>query len=78
MPVIDQILWLLKDGKWHDLKEITEKVSLPKFKAEIAVSFLSEYDFIQLSETARIVRLKPSMLEFIDEIQRIEKEALHH
>ena len=78
MSVIDRILWLLKDGKWHDLKEITEKVSLPRFKAEIAVSFLSEYDFIQFGETARIVRLRPSMLEFFDEIQRIEKEALHH
>ena len=79
MSVIDRILWLLKDGKWHDLKEITEKVSLPRFKAEIAVSFLSEYDFIQFNGNAKRVRLQPSMLDFIDEIQRIEKEeTLRH
>ena len=79
MTAIDEILWLLKDGEWHDLKEITEKTSLPKFKAEIAVSFLGKYDFILFNETARKVRLQPSMLDFIDEIQRIEKEeALSH
>lgn len=79
MSAIDQILWLLKDGEWHDLKEITEKISIPIFKAELAISFLSEYDFIQFNKTARKVRLQPSMREFIDEIQRIEKEeALTH
>jgi hypothetical protein len=79
MSAIDEILWLLKDGEWHDLKEITEKVSLPKFKAEIAISFLGEYDFIQLNENVKSVRLQRSILEFIEEIQRIEKEeALSH
>jgi len=78
MSAIDEILWLLKDGEWHDLKEITEKVALPKFKAEIVFSFLGEYDFIQLNENVRRVKLQPSILEFIEEIQRLEKEGLSH
>lgn len=78
MSAIDEILWLLKDGEWHDLKEITKKVALPKFKAEIAVNFLGEYDFIQLNENVKRVKLQPSMLEFIEEIQRLEKEELSH
>jgi len=79
MSAIDEILWLLKDGEWHDLKEITEKVALPKFKVEIVVSFLGEYDFIQLNENFRRVKLQPSILEFIEEIQCLEKEeALSH
>ncbi len=79
MSAIDEILWLLKDGEWHDLKEITEKVALPKFKVEIVVSFLGEYDFIQLNENFRRVKLQPSILEFIEEIQHLEKEeALSH
>ena len=78
MSAIDEILWLLKDGEWHDLKEITEKVALPKFKAEIVVSFLGEYDFIQLNENVRRVKLQHSILEFIEEIQRLEKEDLSH
>jgi len=73
MSAIDEILCLLKDGEWHDLKEITEKVALPKFKAEMAVSFLGEYDFIQLNENIGRVKLQPSILKFIEEIQRLEK-----
>jgi hypothetical protein len=74
MSVIDEILWLLRDGEWHDLEEIKEFVSLPKFKVEIAVNFLGEYDFIQVNEKAGKVRLQPSILEFIKNIQRIERE----
>ena len=73
MSAIDEILCLLKDGEWHDLKEITKEVALPKFKAEMAVSFLGEYDFIQLNENIRRVKLQPSILKFIEEIQRLEK-----
>jgi len=78
MSAIDEILWLLKDGKWHDLKEITEKVALPESKAEIAINFLGEYNFIQLNENVKRVKLQPSMLKFIEEIQRLEKEELSH
>jgi len=78
MSAIDEILWLLKDGEWHDLKEITKKVALPKYKAEMAVSFLGEYDFIQLNENIRRVKLQPLILKFIEEIQRLEKEDLSH
>ena len=78
MSAIDEILWLLKDGGWHDLKEITKKVALSKLKAEIAVNFLGEYDFIQLNKNVKRVKLQPSMLEFIEEIQRLEKEGLSH
>ncbi len=78
MSAIDEILCLLKDGEWHDLKEITKKVALPKSKAEMAVSFLGEYDFIQLNENIRRVKLQPLILKFIEEIQRLEKEGLSH
>jgi DNA-binding IclR family transcriptional regulator len=74
MSAIDEILWLLKDGEWHNVKEITEKVALPKFKAEMVVSFLGEYDFIQLNENTKRIKIQPSMLEFIEEIQRLEQE----
>ena len=79
MSNIDEILWLLKDGEWHDLKEIAEKVALPQDKVEMVASFLAEYDFIQLKENNKQAKLKPTILEFFKEIQRIEKEdALQH
>jgi DNA-binding IclR family transcriptional regulator len=74
MSAIDEILLLLKDGEWHDLKEITEKIALPKVKAEMVVSFLSEYDFIQLNENHKKIKLKPPTHDFFEKIQRIEKE----
>jgi hypothetical protein len=74
MSVIDKILWLLRDGEWDTLKEITENIALSKFKAKIAINFLGEYDFIQLNEKAEEIRLQPSMLKFLRNIQHIEKE----
>ncbi|PVX25690.1 MAG: hypothetical protein CW691_03750 [Candidatus Bathyarchaeum sp.] len=74
MSTIDEALSLLKDGKWHTLKEITEKLALSKPKAEKVVSFLNEYDFIKLNEDTKEVRIQPTILEFIKEIQRLEKE----
>jgi len=79
LSAIDEILWLLKDGKWHNLREIIEKSSLLKSKVEMAVSFLREYDFIQMNENERKAKLCPLVFKFIDEIQRVEKEeALSH
>jgi hypothetical protein len=74
MSAIDEVLLLLKDGEWHDLKEITEKVALPKFKTEKVVNFLSEYDFIQLNENIRKMKIKPPIHDFFEKIQRIENE----
>ena len=79
LSAIDEILWLLKDGKWHDLKNITEKCSSPESKVKIVINFLWEYDFIQMNENGRKAKLRPLMLKFIDEIQHVEKEeALSH
>lgn len=72
--MIDEILWLLKDGKWHNSEEILEKCSSPKSKVEMGVSFLREYDFIQVDESGRKAKLRPLMRNFIDEIQRVERE----
>jgi len=68
--VIDEILILLKDGNWHDLGEIARKSSSNEFRVEMIISFLSKYDFMELDRKGRKARLRPLMLEFINEIQR--------
>ena len=73
MPTIDDVIMLLKDGEWHDIQEVTEHVALPKSKAEMVISFLGEYDFIQQKENNKKIRLQTSMLEFIKGIQRLEE-----
>ena len=74
LSAIDEILCLLKDGDWHDLEEIIEKCSLTKIRAKIAVAFLREFDFIQVEGNEPKARIHPLMLNFIEEIQRVEKE----
>jgi hypothetical protein len=74
MAALDKIIWLLKDGRWLNLKEVTEKIELPKIKTELALSFLTEYNFIQLNEKTKKIRLVPSTRKFIQEIQLLEKE----
>jgi len=74
LSAIDEILWLLKDGKWHDLKNITEKCSSPESKVKMAISFLWKYNFILVNENGRKAKLRPLMLNFINEIKHLEKE----
>jgi DNA-binding IclR family transcriptional regulator len=75
MSALDNILWLLKDGKWHDVQEITNTVALPKAKAELVINFLEEYNFIQLDQDVKKIKLQTSMLEFIEGIQRLEEKG---
>jgi len=56
---IDAVLGLLKDGKWHDLKEITKKFASQEFRVEMIVSFLSDYGFIEYNRKDRKVKLSP-------------------
>ena len=74
LSAIDEIIWLLKEGKWQNLREIIENCSSPKSEVKMAVSFLGEYDFIQVDKKGGKVRLRPLMLKFIDGIQRVERE----
>jgi len=72
--VTDEILQLLRDGEWHDLRDIGKKCSKPEYKVEITISFLSEYGFIEVNKKGRKTRLRPLMLEFFDEIQPFEEK----
>jgi len=71
MSVIDDILVLLKDGKWHELNQIAEKLAISPAKAELAASFLAEYSFVKLKENTTKVKLDSPMLKFINELQRL-------
>ena len=73
MTAIDDVLWLLKDGNWHNIEEITKNIALTKPKTEMVISFLEEYDFIQLNEQTTKIKIQPSKLEFIEGIRRLEE-----
>ena len=75
MSKIDEILILLKNNKWHDLKEIKEKVEVSIDQLEHIVGFLLEYGFIQLGLNNKKVKLKPQLFKFLTEIQQLEQET---
>lgn len=77
MPQIDEILYVLKNGKWHDLKEISEKTQLNEFKVELLTCFLAAYDFIELDKKEHKTRLTPPLFDFLKKVRDIEeKEGL--
>jgi len=76
VPQIDEILEVLKDGKWHDLSEIVGKLRLHEFEFRTIMSFLAEYNFIDLDMQHQKLKLTYSVLNFLQKIQRIERETL--
>lgn len=75
MWLVNEMLVLLKDGKWHNLEEIARNLRSNEIKTQIVVRFLSSYDFIEFDEKRHQVKLRPLILEFVDEIQHISEEG---
>ena len=76
MSAIDKVLFLLKDGNWHNLKEIKKKVSLSEANIEKITIFLKEYEFVKLNEETKDLKIQPTISKFIEEIELLEKETL--
>jgi len=74
LPKVEDILMLLKNGKWHDLKEIGEKTQLNNLKVKSVTKFLSQYNFIKLNEGEQKIKLDPSMKKFLKKIRQLEGE----
>jgi len=70
---IDEILELLKNGQWHELKEIADKTNLQGFRAELISNFLAEYDFLEFDKKEKKIRLTPQLQLFLRNIENIEK-----
>ena len=75
MPTFDKILELLKDGKWHNLKEINREAGLEEDKLEEIIGFFAEYKFIQLDKKHRRAKLMSSVLEFLTKTQQITEKV---
>lgn len=74
---MDDILKLLEDGKWHDMREVKDNSMLQDLKVEMVMNFLSEYDFVEIDKKRQKVKLTPSLLKFVRKIKIIkEKEAV--
>jgi hypothetical protein len=74
LPRVDDILKLLENGEWHDLKEIEKKIQLPNLDTASVTDFLAQYDFIKLDEERKKAKLDSSTQVFLKKIRRLEDE----
>ena len=75
MLSLDKILLILKDGNWHSIQSISESINVPQDKMTHIIGFLTEFDFIQLDNTQKKVKLQPPLFKFINELARLEQET---
>jgi len=85
---IDQILETLIDGENHTLNELSAHPSLRKLSITnltMILNFLAEYKFLELDEVVRgdpptpikLIKLPESVLNFLQNIQAVEKTEQH-
>lgn len=74
MPTLEDILKFLEDGKWHDLKEIGEKIELQDLEVKSLAKFLALYNFVKLDKEGEKAKLGPPVHDFLKKIRQIERE----
>jgi hypothetical protein len=67
-PQIDSVIELLKDGKWHTIKEISQKTKLHEFKIEILTQFLADYSFLELKKKEKRAKLTTIFTNFLKKL----------
>jgi len=77
MMSTETILRLLENGKWHYLKDITEKTHLNSSKVENVTKFLANYNFVKLDEAEQKVKLDPPTNRFLKRLRQLENEENH-
>ena len=71
---IDQVLRILKDGQWHDVSEVAEKISLSPLKIQLVTDFLARFTFIELNRKNQKMKLSPPLTRFFQKISSHETE----
>jgi DNA-binding IclR family transcriptional regulator len=58
-------LEILKDGKWHTLAEIQEKLGISEEQIKRTTEFLTEYEFIISDEEKKRIKLNRDAKKFL-------------
>lgn len=62
MTKIDQVLWLLLDGKWHTLNRVAQAVQVDMGKLEKIITLLEEFKFIEFNASRVRITLETKKL----------------
>jgi len=65
---MDNVIELLKDGKWHTIEEIRKKTNLHEFKIEILTQFLADYSFLEFRKKEKRAKLTTIFADFLKKI----------
>jgi hypothetical protein len=55
----------LKDGQWHTMEEVREKMKLNEDQIHQIMTFLSEYNFIIMNQAEKKVKLEETIRRFL-------------
>lgn len=50
MSILDDVVDLLKDGEWHDLKDVAKNLELTQQELQQILQFLIRLDLVNLDE----------------------------
>jgi len=62
---MEMILEILKDGKWHLIKEIEEKTKLHEFKLQMIIDFLTNFNFVEIKKDCGEIKATQGFLKII-------------
>ena len=74
MHAIDKILEALRNGDWHEIGEITQRLQIRESQVELISSFLATYDFLEFDRKSKRIRLSPQLQRFLGKITKVEGE----
>jgi chromosome segregation and condensation protein ScpB len=74
---VDKFLDALKDGERHIMEETLHKTKIEEHKARLIVSFLLEFQFIQMDKKTGRTKLCTSTKEFLEKLGEIDSTSFY-
>jgi DNA-binding IclR family transcriptional regulator len=62
---IPMILEILSDGKWHEIKELQQRMELDEYKVQEITAFLNKYNFATLDDDNKKVKINRGFQKFL-------------
>ena len=66
MQSVNEVMSFLESGQWYCFQDVKDWCLLPQRKLGLVLSFLSQYDFIEVDDEEQKVRLTPRMVTLIN------------
>ena len=66
MSAIDEVVDLLKDGKWHPLKDLAKNLKLTQENLQQIIQFLKNLDLIKLGTKQQQALINLDLKQLID------------